>query len=73
MVPLIDTADQAERAVQYARYAPKGQRGISPMWTRVAGEDWDTVIQTANEETLLVVQMESQQAYDNLDLSLIHI
>jgi len=67
MVPQVDTAEEAERAVQYARYAPEGQRGISPMWTRVAGADWDTVIKTANEETLLVVQMESQTAYDNLD------
>ena len=67
MVPQIDTAEEAERAVQYARYAPEGQRGISPMWTRVAGADWDTVIKTANEETLLVIQMESQKAYDNLD------
>ena len=67
MVPQVDTAEQAERAVQYARYAPEGQRGLSPMWTRVAGTDWDTVIQTANEETVLVVQMESQTAYENLD------
>jgi 2-keto-3-deoxy-L-rhamnonate aldolase RhmA len=66
-VPQVDTAEQAERAVQYARYAPEGQRGLSPMWTRVAGTDWDTVIQTANEETVLVVQMESQTAYENLD------
>lgn len=67
MVPQIDSAEEAERAVQYARYAPEGQRGISPMWTRVAGADWDEVIKTANEETLLVLQMESQKAYDNLD------
>lgn len=67
MVPQVDTAEDAERAVQYARYAPEGQRGLSPMWTRVAGADWDTVIKTANEETLLVVQMESKKAYDNLD------
>ena len=67
MVPQVDTAEEAARAVQYARYYPEGQRGISPMWTKVAGVDWNEVIKTANEETVLVIQRESQQAYDNLD------
>ena len=67
MVPQIDTPEEAERAVQYARYAPEGKRGVSPMWPRVAGEDWHHVIRTANQETVLVLQIESQQAYDNID------
>ena len=67
MVPQVDTAEEAARAVEYSRYYPEGKRGLSPMWTRVAGADWNEVIKTANEETVLIVQMESQQAFDNLD------
>jgi 4-hydroxy-2-oxoheptanedioate aldolase len=67
MVPQVNTAEAAARAVEYARYAPEGQRGLSPMWTRIAGVDWNGVIKTANEETVLVLQIESQQAFDNLD------
>jgi len=67
MVPRIDTPEEAARAVEYARYAPEGKRGLSPMWTRIAGEDWNQVIKSANEETVLVVQMESKQAYENID------
>ena len=67
MVPQVNTAEEAARAVQYARYAPEGQRGLSPMWALTAGEDWNTVIKTANEETVLILQIESQEAYDNLD------
>lgn len=67
MVPQVNTAAAAARAVQYARYAPNGQRGLSPMWTRIAGADWNEVIKTANEETVLVLQIESQEAFDNLD------
>jgi undecaprenyl-diphosphatase len=67
MVPQINTPEEAAQAVQYARYAPLGQRGLSPMWTFAAGEDWNHVIKTANEETVLVLQLESQQAYDNID------
>ena len=37
------------------------------MWALTAGEDWNHVIKTANEETVLILQIESQEAYDNLD------
>ncbi|CAN5726700.1 2-keto-3-deoxy-L-rhamnonate aldolase [soil metagenome] len=67
MVPQISTAEEAARAVQYARYPPEGQRGVSPLWPLIAGEDWGEVIRTANAETVLVLQIESQQAYDNID------
>jgi 4-hydroxy-2-oxoheptanedioate aldolase len=67
MVPQVSTAEEAARAVQYARYPPLGQRGVSPMWPLIAGEDWGQVIRTANEETVLVLQIESVEAYENLD------
>ena len=67
MVPQVDTPEEAEQAVQYAYYPPEGQRGITPMWTRVGGEDWTNTIKTANQETVLILQVESQEAYDNID------
>lgn len=67
MVPQVNTAEEARQAVDAAHYAPEGNRGLSPMWTRVAGEDWQTVLDTANDETLLICQLESKQSWDNLD------
>ena len=67
MVPQVDTPEAAALAVRYARYAPEGQRGVSPLWPLIAGEDWGRVIRTANEETVLVVQLESLQAYERID------
>ncbi|HIG16533.1 MAG TPA: 2-keto-3-deoxy-L-rhamnonate aldolase, partial [Candidatus Handelsmanbacteria bacterium] len=67
MVPQVNTVDEARRAVDAAHYAPQGNRGLSPMWTRVAGVDWQMVLETANDETMLICQMESKQAWDNLD------
>ena len=67
MVPQVSTAEEAARAVQYARYPPIGQRGISPNWPQLVGEDWGNVVRTANEETVLIVQIESAEAYANLD------
>jgi 2-keto-3-deoxy-L-rhamnonate aldolase RhmA len=67
MVPQVNTPEEAARAVRYAKYPPEGERGLSPGWVRVAGEDWDHVIKTANEETVLVLQIESREAYENID------
>ena len=67
MVPQVNSAEEAARAVQYTYYPPIGQRGISPYWPIIAGEDWTNVIRTANEEIVLIVQIESVQAYEELD------
>ena len=67
MVPQVNSAAEAARAVDAAHYAPEGNRGLSPMWTRVAGQDWNHVLETANDETLLICQMESRQAWERLD------
>ena len=67
MVPQVETAEEAARVVEYARYPPEGNRGVSPNWPHIAGEDWNHVIKTANEETVVIVQMESVKAYENLD------
>jgi 4-hydroxy-2-oxoheptanedioate aldolase len=67
MVPQVNTPDEARQAIEYARYPPIGQRGISPSWPRITGDDWNEVIKTANEETVLILQMESRQAYDNIE------
>lgn len=67
MIPQVNTAEEAERAVRYARYAPEGNRGISPYWAMLAGLDFNHVVRTANDETVLVLQIESLEAYENLD------
>lgn len=67
MVPQVNTVEEAKRAVEYARYPPLGQRGISPSWPLVVGQDWADTIRTANDETVLILQLESKEAYDNID------
>jgi len=67
MVPQVNTAEEAERAVRYAKYPPEGNRGVAPTWPIVAGENPSEVIMTANEETLLILQIESLEAFKNID------
>lgn len=55
MVPQVNTVEEAKRAVEYAHYPPLGQRGISPGWPHVAGNDWLDTICTANDETVLIL------------------
>mgnify|MGYP001196062575 CR=1 FL=1 len=67
MVPQVGTADEARRAVQYAKYPPEGTRGISPLWTQFMDISWDDYLPQANDETCVVVQIESPEGVENLD------
>ena len=67
MVPQINTADEAKRAVEYAKYPPAGSRGISPTWTALMDVTWDDYLPAANDETCVVVQIETPQGIANLD------
>jgi len=67
MVPQINTADEAKRAVEYAKYPPLGSRGISPLWTWFMDVAWEDYLPAANDETAVVVQIESPEGIQNLD------
>jgi len=67
MVPQINTSEEAKRAVEFAKYPPAGSRGISPMWTSLMDVSWDDYLPVANDETCVIVQIESPAGIDNLD------
>jgi 4-hydroxy-2-oxoheptanedioate aldolase len=67
MVPQIDTADDAKNAVSWAKYPPLGMRGIAPYFAGYLGLSDQDIIDNANDETILMLQMESVEAYENLD------
>ena len=67
MVPWVNSADDARRAVAAARYPPLGERGIGP-WraSNYFAEFWEHV-RAANDEISLVVQIEQAEAVEALD------
>ncbi len=67
MVPQISTAEEAAQAVSYVKYPPLGERGLTPTWSVAAGLDFNEVIKTANDEIVLVLQLETQAGFENLD------
>jgi 4-hydroxy-2-oxoheptanedioate aldolase len=68
IVPMVSTRAEAEQAVQWSRFPPVGTRSIggifAPYSFRASRDDYMARI---NDEILVVVQIESVQALDNLD------
>ena len=69
MVPRVESRAQAEEIVHYARYAPQGDRGLSLCrahtgFRRVARDEYTA---RANEEIVLMAQIETRKAVDDLD------
>lgn len=67
MVPMVNSTDDAERAVQFARYPPVGRRGLGPMRAGQYGKNDADYRKSANDETLLFVQIETPEAVKNAE------
>lgn len=67
MVPQVNSASEAEQAVQYCKYPPEGTRGVSPLWTHFEDVSWNDYLPQANNETLVVVQIETAPGIENLE------
>ena len=69
LVPRVETRAQAEEAVRYALYPPHGERGVSLCrahtgFKRVLAREY---LPKANANVLLMVQIETSAALDNMD------
>lgn len=69
MVPMVESADQARRIVQSAKYPPLGRRGsaFSIAHDDYTGGDIVKKIASANDETLLIAQIETAEGLRNVD------
>jgi 4-hydroxy-2-oxoheptanedioate aldolase len=63
--PMVNSREDAERLVQYTRYAPQGGRSFGPVRAGlVHGADYAT---EANKNLVVLAMIETKQALDNLD------
>lgn len=67
MVPQVDNPEEVFDAIRYAKYPPLGERGIAPWFAGSMGVPADDVLAKANDETMLIIQMESAEAYEKID------
>ena len=63
--PMINSADEAERAVKACRYAPDGDRSMGPIGAMV--RHGGAYFRTANASVLPIAMIETRQALDDLD------
>ena len=69
LLPNTETVEQAKKLVEYSKYAPLGNRGVALLkahasYRSVKAEDY---MRSSNEETILLVQIESPEGVKNLD------
>ena len=64
IVPWVNTKEEAEYAVRACKYPPQGLRGCAPRRVGLFDPDY---IKTANDEILVVVQIETKTAVRNID------
>lgn len=70
MLPNAETPEEAEKLVEYAKYAPLGNRGVSLLRPATGFERIDNpaeYMNQVNDETVLVIQIESLNAVKNVD------
>lgn len=68
VIPRVDDAEQAEQAVSYAKYPPRGRRGAGGM-ARNFYEPRTALqsVEEGNAETMIILQIEHPDAIDRLD------
>jgi 2-dehydro-3-deoxyglucarate aldolase/4-hydroxy-2-oxoheptanedioate aldolase len=69
MVPMVESAEQAQRIVQSAKYPPQGRRGTA---FGVAHDDYQMgdildTMRSANREGLLIAQIETARGVENVE------
>lgn len=64
VVPLVNSAQDAEAAVRAVRYPPHGDRSLAILAGRLHGADY---LRQANDEVLLAVQIETAQAVEHAE------
>jgi len=67
IVPLVNSAEEAERAVAAAKFPPRGIRGFSFCRGNDWGADFAEYAESANDDITVVVMIESRQAVENID------
>ena len=67
IVPMVNSADEARAAVAAVKYAPAGRRSVGLARAQGYGTQFEDYVGTANERSLVIVQIEHIEAVRNLE------
>lgn len=67
LVPMVETAEQAEAIVEASRYPPDGKRGLGLSRAAKYGLSLNEHVETVEESLVRHVQLESERAIENVE------
>ena len=67
MIPMVNNFKEASDAVSYSKYPPLGVRGTGARRASGYFTKHDEYLKTANAETAVIVQIETEEAVDNFE------
>lgn len=66
IVPMVNSAEEARRAVEAVRYPPDGRRGVGLARAQGYGANFDQYKEWVNKASIVIVQVEHIKAVENL-------
>ncbi len=67
IVPMVNTREQAERAVSAVKYPPQGRRGVGLARAQGYGNNFEEYKEWLRNESIVIVQIEHIEAVENLE------
>ena len=67
IVPQVNTAEEAKRAVRYSRYPPQGSRSVGLARAQGYGAKLSNYLNRANDEVTVIIQAEDSLAVQNIE------
>jgi 2-dehydro-3-deoxyglucarate aldolase len=67
IVPMVNTRQEAEKAVASVKYPPEGNRGVGLYRAQGFGDTFKEYQKTVNQESLVIVQIEHRLAVENIN------
>jgi len=64
IIPWVNSKKDAENAIRACKYPPEGIRGVCPRRTLILDSDY---LKTVNDEILIIVQIETEEAVNNAE------
>ena len=70
IVPAVETAEQVEMLIEWVKYPPLGKRGYGVARAQGYGHDFKDYTSHWNKSSILIIQIESISAVENIDVLL---
>lgn len=67
IIPMVNSAKEAENAIKHSKYPPRGVRGFGYSRANNHGMNFKEYISSANTEIAMIIQIEHKDAITNLE------